>query len=98
MSASDPAPPTRLIFSLPTEKHHGIVAEIRTNANGEHRISVSCWRDTADGLRQLGRSAEVPAARTSKLTALTEAVKQALGKGPPGPDVAARTGASNGSQ
>jgi hypothetical protein len=89
MAASSAAPPT-MIVTLPTGGHHRVIAEIQTSGDGEPRVTVSCWRDTASGPRQRGRSTEFSVARTSKLSALADAVKQALaGKGPRSPDAAA---------
>jgi hypothetical protein len=45
MAASDFAPPTRLVVILASGEHHRVINEIRTEPNGEHRISISRWRD-----------------------------------------------------
>jgi hypothetical protein len=75
MPASDPARPTRLIVTLAAE---GFVAEIRNNGDGEHRIAITRWKNTASGPRQQGRSAEFPVAGTSRITALVDAVRKAI--------------------
>ena len=75
---ADSATPRRLIVVLPTVAHHRVIAEIRQGPDGRHRIAISRWLDTASRPRQLGRSTECPLRRTSKLTALADAVQQAL--------------------
>jgi hypothetical protein len=67
-----------LIVTLPAGAHHRIIAEIRTGPDGRDLVAISCWTDTAGGPRRLGQAAEFPVARNSKLTALAEAVRQAL--------------------
>jgi hypothetical protein len=78
MATSSAAPKTRLIVVLPTGKHRRVVAEIRTTDDGHDQVAVTCWRDTASGPRQVGRSTFSPVVRASRIPALVEAVKQAL--------------------
>ena len=67
------SPPTRLILSYTTIAGR-VIAEITTTTDGQQQISITQW----DGARQHGRTVEFPLPRTSRLTALTEAVAKAI--------------------
>jgi len=68
---------SRLYFAYPVgADRRQLIFEITTDADGDHRISATRWRDLGNGLQQEGGAIEARAGKA--LTALVDRVQHAL--------------------
>jgi hypothetical protein len=71
---TSPAKSARLFVTLPVDACRHLVVEIRPGGDGESDMVISHFENA----RQLGRSVEVPPAKTSRIAAFTETVRRAI--------------------
>jgi hypothetical protein len=79
MSTSNPAPPTKLILCQPLGHGCRLVTEIGPD-NGDERpaVTVTCWKDSADGAQQQSRAVKVLARLIPAISAFAAAVRRAV--------------------
>ena len=79
MPTSTPATPTKLILCHPLGAGCRLVAEIGPdNGDGRPTVTVTCWKDSPDGVRQQSRPVEVPARLLPAINAFAAAVRRAI--------------------